>query len=157
MNAGASGLRDTGPFSGNRPWHDGGRDGRQELAMSVLATTLPLGSQPATNKDCKGDDRNDENGRCASGKLAHWKLTRENPPCVLADCVGLVLDLHLLGDLLPVEPVQSAVLPEFSGIIVGGTHNEDLEKETFSFNLSDLRGDSLSSELDLDSKIFPLP
>ena len=65
---------------------------------------------------------------------------------MLADSVGLIFDLDLLGDLLPVEPVQPAVLPEFGSVIVWGTHDVDFETETFSFNLSDLRGDSLSSD-----------
>ena len=64
--------------------------------MSVLAAMLPLGLKPATNKDCEGDDRNDENGRCASGKARPLEVDKGESPCVLGDGVVLVLDLHLL-------------------------------------------------------------
>ena len=78
VNTRAAGLRQTFPCWGARG--DGRRNGRQELAVSMLAVALPLCSQPATYEDGKGDNCNDKDCRCPSGKTRHWTLSRENPP-----------------------------------------------------------------------------
>ena len=91
--------------------------------MTVPGATLTVGSEPTADDDRQGNDGDHKYGLrpcCEAGPLY---IDQGKSAGILTDCVGLGFQLHLLCNLLPVEPVEASELTEFNGFITESTHD----------------------------------
>ena len=108
--------------------------------MTVLGPALGLSPEPTSDDNCDGDDGNDKDCRGPCGETCPLNINQGKSPGILLDFVGRGLVSHVLGHLLPVEPVEAAEFPQLVDFIIGGTH---FWTEIFSFILSERRGTKL--------------